>query len=289
MQNFLSKLPNISIAVAVVALVVLAILTPLALLNYYHWKGNLGIVEQLSEEGFEITYKGEEASESLTVLDLLSTKETVTDGDVLKVGGLVTQSNMDHVAALSGVNSLFFQEVTLRKVDPVSLPECRRIGIRYCQNSEYCVPIVASCPALEELLLYGEVHDETLKECLKTTDLRCLDLRSDFLTNAGLRRLASQQNLTSLIVDCPKVNSAGLKWLEGNPSITSISLRGCTVDDECLELLLSMKSVEQMSLFRTSLTESQFAWLSENAERRQIQLNVEPRKREDLNNSATRP
>lgn len=110
---------------------------------------------------------------------------------------------------------------------------------------------IVALPNLTGLELWTVyVTDDGLKHLASAKNLTALalELRFDRPSEAGMQHLASLTNLTSLHVRAHPVSDAGLKHIAGLHKLTSLSLDMPEVTDEGLKNLAALKNLQSLTL-----------------------------------------
>ncbi len=115
---------------------------------------------------------------------------------------------------------------------------------------------IAACNKLTMLLLHGtDIRDEQLPALAKLHGLVVLDLsQNPTISNGGLAALAGLQRLESIDLSATGVSGDGIAALRQFGCLKRLHLDNLHIDDNDVEALGELKTLDQLSLAGTKIT-----------------------------------
>lgn len=159
----------------------------------------------------------------------------------------------EHIGKLTGLKFLHFRSVPLT--------DGRILKLANLTNLEYL-----SCSVYGHQESETVVNDRALMVIARFQKLKNLDLRSNPITDDGLRHLKSLHQLEVLILDATKVSGSGIVYLKELPKLNTISFGsyqdGAPIDDDGLEVICQLPQLTRLILNGTDITDEGLKHLS---------------------------
>ena len=181
------------------------------------------------------------ASTSECVLDLSSLGQ-LTSLTSLNIG---MGGDWEHMSMTS---ASLFQPLTL-------LPSLTRLQITSCPLlSNVHLQTIAACPSLLSLHLEGSMTCDGLSSLSSLPSLTSLRLTSPHIGDMGLYHVSQLPMLSSLHLSHPHLTARGLGYLTSKPSLRLLHLECTTVDDGCVDELMRMGGLVDLTLVQCALS-----------------------------------
>jgi hypothetical protein len=129
-------------------------------------------------------------------------------------------------------------------------------------------PIYAECfsglknfPHLEKISFESSteggacVTDELLLQIASLKNIRCLELYSAKITDAGMETIARFTRLDNLNLAQTAITSRGVQCLQSTPKLEELSLAATKIDDDAAETLGSLENLINLDVSHTKLTD----------------------------------
>lgn len=137
----------------------------------------------------------------------------------------------------------------------LGLKKLRSLGIYECQLTDKGMEYIGQLENLEELdISQTKVTDEGLKHLKGLKKLKELILSDTAITGEGFKYLKELPNLRVLVVS-PNVRVENLKYLEGMQLEFLNIAKNKGIDDSAIPYLLKIKTLEDLIVFDTRISE----------------------------------
>jgi hypothetical protein len=141
-----------------------------------------------------------------------------------------------------------FTELATLPLQDLRLEGCRRVGDR-------CARSLAVFPNLRQLEIHMTGLTDDGVHYLASLPLEVLWLGGR-ITDRGMKEVATMTALRHLDVCCPGVTDEGLRALSGLERLEVLWLTNCQITDESIAPLSRLKSLRELALGKTGVTQS---------------------------------
>ena len=172
-------------------------------------------------------------------------------------------------AAIVGMLSPDFMTVyrlRLMSVDVVKLKKQGRLNVGFrCADESLssAIPLVERYVerlglSVNTIYVLDPVGDRGLEmicrmKCISSIDR--LSIYSRAISNNGVHSIGAAKDATTLVLQCPSVDSDGIQYLVDMSSLEFLDLSQSGVDDKCFMFLAKLRSLEHLFLAETRTSE----------------------------------
>jgi len=216
--------------------------------------GLIGELEQLSEldlSGSQVTDAGLAEIAGLSELKILGLPPAATDVGLAKLRGI------------TGLEELYVgqTQITGAGFERFNFEALTTLNAARSPLTDRALAALKTASKLTRLILREtRVTDDGLAHLAHLASLTYLDLRATVVGDAGLPHLADLKELQHLDLSytSQKITDAGVAHLAGLANLRSLWLSGSEVTDACIDSLSAMEWLNEISLWKTQVTDNVF-------------------------------